>query len=159
MDVSCFGFVTCLQMTFDGAVAPPASTSTANYLSPPRSATQQLQAALAAAAHSTSTADAPPSPPFVLPATTPPPALCHFPHPLLHPIFSSQSSSTPVQAAPITSTASPPTMYLPVSSADSSYHFYVEAESGDHQNRERRARISLSHLSQSVRKIDSVIRL
>ncbi|KAE8738165.1 pecanex [Frankliniella occidentalis] len=143
-----------VTITVDGASAPQASTSTANYLSPPRSATQQLQAALAAhaahAAHSSTTADAPPSPPFVLPATTPPPALCHFPHPLLHPMFSSQSSSTPIQAAPATSTASPPTMYLPVSSADSSYHFYVEAESGDHQNRERRARISLSHLSQSL---------
>lgn len=139
-----------LQITVEGSSPQVPSTST-NYLSPPRSATQQLQAALASHAN---TSNAPPSPPFVLPATTPPPALCHIPHPLMHPMFSAQNTSTPLPPAPPISTPAPPiTMYLPVnaSNTDSSYHFYVDTENTEHQTaRERRARISLSHLSQSV---------
>lgn len=137
--------VFCLQITVDGA--------SSNFLSLPGTSTQQTLTS-----HPPNTANAPPSPPFVLPATTPPPALCHIPHPLLHPMFTSQAPATSVQTAPAISQSSPPTMYLPVntSSADSSYHFYLDNEGGDHQNRERRARISLSHLSQSVSKLLSM---
>ncbi|KAJ1522815.1 hypothetical protein ONE63_001968 [Megalurothrips usitatus] len=144
-----------VSITVEGAVAPPTSSNTSNYLSPPGrgSATQQLQAALAG--HQAHIANAPPSPPFVLPATTPPPGLCHIPHPLMHPMFSTQNPSASAQAAPSTSQTSPRTMYLPVhpGNTDPSYHFYVDhgaVEHGDHHNRERRARISLSHLSQSL---------
>lgn len=116
-----------------------------NFLSLPGTSAQQVLSS-----HPPNTANAPPSPPFVLPATTPPPALCHIPHPLLHPMFTLPAPAVPT---PVIPQPSPPTMYLPVNatSADSSYHFYVDSEGGDHQSRERRARISLSHLSQSVR--------
>lgn len=133
------------SITVDASGTSQTTPAPSNYLSPPGPSTQ--------AGHPPNTANAPPSPPFVLPATTPPPALCHIPHPLLHPMFTSQPPSTPAQAAPATSQASPPTMYLPMntSSADSSYHFYVNTDVPiEHTNRERRARISLSHLSQSL---------